>query len=66
MSTCKTGKVCIKSYAIAKKANGRHCRDNAGPHDFYRCKFCGKWHVGRRLHKTEHGRPRIEAMEEEL
>lgn len=63
MSTCKTGKVCIESYEIAKRANGRHCRDDAGAHSAYKCKFCGKWHVGRRLHKNM-GKPRVELPEE--
>lgn len=64
MTTCKTGKVCIESYPIAAKARGRYCRGECGPVDVYKCEHCGKWHIGRRLHRTEHGRPKVREREE--
>lgn len=63
MTTCKTGKVCIERYEIAAKARGRYSHQHSGPCDLYKCSHCGKWHLGRRLHKTE-GRPKIEIQEE--
>lgn len=62
MNRCKTGKVPFDSYELAMRVRGRHCRDDAGRCGIYKCKFCHKWHVGTRLHKTM-GRPRIEYMD---
>lgn len=57
---CKTGKVQLESYELAVKVRGRY--SHTGKCSVYKCEFCGKWHVGRRLHKTE-GRPVIEDRE---
>lgn len=57
MSACKTGKVQFDSWERAMKVRGRYSHE--GRCSVYRCEFCGKWHIGRPLHKTM-GRPRVD------